>query len=532
MITGSLKTKVDAIRQDFYNENKAQNTDVVNQLTMLMFIKMLDDKQNDLESRALAIGIAPEQDDLTFKDGEYKNYEIINGEKTLRFTIPYENLRWKNFKNLNPSDLCRRIRDYVVPFIMDKDNKAVGKFAEYSNDYAFGFNSKERLLANVVDKLSDDEFNFVDTDLMGDVYEYICGSGVSGQFRTPRHIIDMAVEMMKPKVGEKIIDPAMGTAGFLVESAKYIQEHQTNELYNTANRELFNNEMFYGVDNDTMMARIGYMNCLLHSIKNPNVSIDSLLEHDNAKDFVGKYDLVLQNPPFAGSLVEEAVNTNLLSLTKTKKTELLFVALMLQLMKVGGRGMSIVPDGVLFGSSTAHVNLRKELVEKQKLIGVVSMPQGIFAAPSKKGSSAKGAGVKTSFLIFERTNNGGTENVWFYDMTNDGFTLDAKRTECEGSDIPDVVATFNRLDKELSIFVQLSTEDKRAQRKNKWFFVTKEDIISNNYDLTINKYKLVEKEQVKYRSTEEIFADIDALKEEERQLETELRELLNMEGAR
>ena len=532
MITGSLKNKVDAIRQDFYNENMAQSSDVVNQLTMLMFIKMLDDKQNAMEAQAAIIGISPKEEDLTFKNGDYKNYEVINGEKALRFSIPYQDLRWKNFKNLNPQDLSRRIRDYVVPFIMDKNNKAIGKFAEYSQQYSYGFGSKERLLASVVDKLSDDEFNFVNTDLMGDVYEYICGSGISGQFRTPRHIIDMAVEMMKPKLGEKIIDPAMGTAGFLIESAKYIQEHQKTELLNTANKNKFNNDMFYGTDNDTTMARIGYMNCVLHNIKNPTITIDSLLEQDNAKSYIGKFDLVLQNPPFSGSLIEEATSSQLLTITKTSKTELLFVALMLQLMKIGGRGMSIVPDGVLFGSSNAHVNLRKELVEKQKLIGVVSMPQGIFSAPAKKGSASKGAGVKTSFLIFERTNNGGTENVWFYDMTNDGFTLDAKRTPCEGSNIPDVINVFNRIETELKNYSSLDDEDKKEQRKNKWFFVPKQDIVDNNYDLTINKYKVIEKETVIYRSTAEILDEIIELNKEEEETYKELIRLLNMEESR
>ena len=261
--------------------------------------------------------------------------------------------------------------------------------------------------------------NFNNTDLMGDVYEYMCGSGVSGQFRTPRHIINMAVEMMKPRLGEKIIDPAMGTAGFIIESAKYIQEHQQEELMNVDNKRKFNNDMFYGCDNDTNMSRIGYMNCILHNIKNPQISIESLLEHENAKDYIEKFDLILQNPPFAGSLVESATNGKILALTKTKKTELLFVSLMLILLKVGGRGMSIVPDGVLFGSDKAHKNLRKELIDNQKLIGIVSMPNGLFSAPTKKGSASKGAGVKTSFLIFQKTNNGGTDYVWFYDMQND-----------------------------------------------------------------------------------------------------------------
>ncbi len=518
MITGSLKNKVEAIRQDFYNENKTQSSDVVDQLTMLMFIKMLDDKQNAIEAQARKINIQPKPEDLTFKKGDYKNYELINGQKVLKYSIPYEDLRWKNFKNLNPSDLSRRIRDYVIPFVMDADNKVIGKFAEYSREYSFGFGSKERLLASVVDKLSDDEFNFVNTDLMGDVYEYICGSGISGQYRTPRHIIDMAIEMMKPKLGEKIIDPAMGTAGFIIESAKYIQKHQENELFNTYNRKIFNSETFYGVDNDTTMARIGYMNCILHNVKNPSITTESLLEHDNAKNFIGEFDLVLQNPPFSGSLIKEAISGQLLTLTKTGKTELLFVALMLQLMKIGGRGMSIVPDGVLSGSSKAHISLRKELVEHQRLIGIISMPAGIFAAPSKKGSSAKGAGVKTSFLIFEKTNNGGTNNVWFYDMTADGFSLDTKRTPTNETDIPDILDTFAKLDNEIKKYNLMDEKSKIEQRKNKWFFIQKDLIVKNKYELGLIKYKLFETPDITYRPTNDILNELKIINT----LETEL----------
>lgn len=521
MITGNLKNKINAIWQDFYNENMAQTSDIVNQLTTLMFVKMLDDKQNAVEAQAAIIGITPKEEELTFKSGNYINYEINNGNKTKRFEIPYADLRWKNFKNLNSKDLAKRIKDYVIPFIKDPDNKAVGKFADYAKKYTFGFDDKERLLTSVVDKLSDPELDFNNVDIMGDVYEYMCGSGISGQFRTPRHIIDMAVEMMVPKLGEKIIDPAMGTAGFLIESAKYIQEHQKNELLNVDNKNKFSSEMFYGADNDSNMARIGYMNCVLHNIKDPKITTDSLLEHENAKNYLGKFDLILQNPPFSGSLVESATNGQLLTITKTKKTELLFVALMLQLMKIGGRGMSIVPDGVLFGSDNAHIALRKQLVDNQKLIGIVSMPQGIFMAPSKKGSASKGAGVKTSYIIFQRTDNGGTDNVWFYDMDNDGFTLDVKRTETEGSNIPDVIERFKHLDKEFN-----------RERTEQSFMVPVQEIRDNNYDLTINKYKKIVREKIEYRSTKEIFQDIDELNKQEAQLADELKKLLGMEEIR
>lgn len=518
MITGTLKSKIDSIWQDFYNENMAQTSDIVNQLTILMFIKMLDDKQNAIEAKAAILGIEPDDEELTFKKGDYVNYILRNGVVEENFRIPYEELRWKNFKNLNANDLSHRIKTYVIPFIKDADNKSVGKFADYATKYVYAFDGKERLLVSVVDKLSDDEMNFTNTDLMGDVYEYMCGSGISGQYRTPRHIIDMAVEMMKPKIGEKIIDPAMGTAGFLIEAAKYIQENQKAELMNVRNREIFNSEMFYGCDTDQNMSRIGYMNCILHNIKNPSISMDSLLEYENSKDLFGQFDVVLQNPPFAGSLDKAALNNKLLTITDTKKTELLFVTLMLELMKVGGRGMSIVPDGVLFGSSKAHINLRKELVENQKLIGIISMPNGIFMASSKKGSASKGAGVKTSFLIFEKTNSGGTEDVWFYNMENDGYTLDVKRSPISGSDIPDVIERFNNLKGE-----------KERKRTEKSFLVPKEEIIKNGYDLTINKYREVEREVIVHRSTEEIFKDIEASKKKETEALGELLELLKEE---
>jgi len=518
MITGTLKNKINAIWQDFYNENMAQTSDIVNQLTTLMFIKMLDDKQNAIEAQASIIGIKPKQEDLTFKDGEYKNYEVKDGEKVLRFSIPYADLRWKNFKNLNSADLAKRLKDYVYPFIKDKDNSSIGRFPFFATKLSFGFDYKERLLTSVVDKLSDPELDFTNTDLMGDVYEYMCGTGISGQYRTPRHIIDMAVEMMKPKIGEKVIDPAMGTAGFIIESAKYIKEHQKAEMMNVEKQKLFNNSMFYGCDNDDNMARIGYMNCLLHGIKDPTIGIDSLLENDNAENYLSKFDLVLANPPFSGSLVESAINGKVLGITKTKKTELLFVALMSMLLKVGGRCMTIVPDGVLFGSDTAHKNLRIHLIDKQHLIGVVSMPNGIFSAPSKKGSASKGAGVKTSFLIFEKTNNGGTDKVWFYDMKNDGFSLDAKRQPIEGSDIPDIISRFNNI----------SMEESR-KRTDQSFCVSVDEIRANGYDLTINKYKEVERPPVNYRSSKEILADIKKQRKETETILTEIESFLAQE---
>lgn len=465
---------------------------------MLMFAKMLDDKQNAVEAQAAVLGIEPDNAELTFKKGNYVNYTVRNGQKEENFRIPYAELRWKNFKNLNSMDLSNRLKSYVIPFIKDPNNKAVGKFADYAKKYTYGFDDKERLLTTVVDKLSDDELNFTNTDLMGDVYEYMCGSGVSGQFRTPRHIIDMAVDMIKPRIGEKLIDPAMGTAGFLIESAKYIQKSQAEELMNTENKKKFTSQMFYGCDNDSNMARIGYMNCILHGIKNPFISIDSLLEHENAKQLLGKFDVVLQNPPFSGSLVKSATNGRILSISNTSKTELLFVSLMIMLLKVGGRGMSIVPDGVLFNENKAYLSLRKELVDRQKLIAVISMPQGIFSAPTKKGSASKGAGVKTSYILFQKTDNGGTDKVWFYDMQNDGFTLDAKRSPIEGSNIPDILSRYEHL-----------TKEKSRTRTDQSFLVPVDEIREKGYNLTFNKYRQFAKEETLYRKTEDILKDIE-----------------------
>ena len=502
MITGSLKNKVNAIWQDFYNENMAQTSDIVNQLTTLMFIKMLDDKQSAVEAQAAVIGVNPSQNDLIFKDGIYRNVEVyIDSEgderKRINFEIPYENIRWKNFKNLNSMDLAKTIKNYVIPFIKDPNNSSIGQFGKYAKKYIFGFDDKERLLTSVVDKLSDPEFDFTNIDLMGDVYEYMCGSGISGQFRTPRHIIEMAVKMMKPKLGEAIIDPAMGTAGFIIEASRYIRHSQKTELLNVKNNKKFNDEMFFGADNDPNMARIGYMNAILHGIKNPIFTMDSLLENESAKEYIGKFDLVLANPPFSGSLVETATNGKILSITKTKKTELLFVALMVMLLKVGGRCMTIVPDGVLFGTGTAHKKLRIELIEKQKLIGVVSLPSGIFSAPAKKGSASKGSEVKTSFVIFQKTNNGGTDNVWFYDMKNDGFSFGSKRTPIEENDIPDIITRFNNLENE-----------KLNSRTQQSFLVPVDEIRENDYELTFNKYKKTEKTVTNHRNVNFIIEDL------------------------
>lgn len=495
MITGSLKNKIDSIWQDFYNENVAQNTDIINYLTSLMFIKMLDDKQVVKEKMALLVSAKLNTDELTFKSGNFIDEE--NG-----IDVPYENLRWKSFKHLNSSDLSKLLKNYVFPFM-----KQQKEFKLFQDSFTYGFEGKERLLQSVVDKLSDEELDFGKSDILGNVYQYLISRGVTGQFRTPEHIINMMVELMKPKIGEKIIDPAMGTAGFLVSSSEYIKQNQTEDLLELSNKKQFNEEMFYGCDTDKTMTKIASMNLTLHGIDKPNLSIDSLLEKENAADFIEKFDLLLANPPFAGSIVETATNGSILAISKTKKTELLFTALFTRLLKVGGRCASIVPDGVLFGSSNAHKTLRQELVDHQQLVGIISMPSGIFQPYS---------GVKTSILIFNKTNNGGTDKVWFYDMTADGYSLNANRTPIEANDIPDIIERFNNIDKEVS-----------RTPLEKSFMVDVEKIREEGYDLSLNKYKEIEREVKVFRPTNEILNDLKELNKKQLQGLEKLEVLLN-----
>lgn len=332
----------------------------------------------------------------------------------------------------------------------------------------------------------------------------MAASGTNGQFRTPRHIIQMMVELMKPTVRDIICDPAMGSAGFIVECAKYITEHCKDELLNENAANHFNNEMFNGFDTDQTMLRIGAMNLMLHGVNNPNIQWRDSLSSDNTDENL--YTLCLANPPFTGSLDNDSVSKSLLAITNTKKTELLFVALFLRMLVAGGRCASIVPDGVLFGNSKGHKSIRTELVDKHRLQAVISMPAGVFQPYS---------GVSTAILIFTKTNLGGTDKVWFYDMKADGFTLDQKRTECEGSDIPDVIKRFHNL----------AGEESRT-RKDQSFFVPVDDIRANDYDLSINKYKEVERQKVEYEKPEVILARIESLEEEIRQAIVDFRKMM------
>lgn len=385
------------------------------------------------------------------------------------------------------------IRNDVFPFIKNLNSGKSSAYSRFMENAVFLIQN-ERTLTKIVDGVECLDMNNRDT--MGDTYEYILGkmaaSGTNGQFRTPRHIIRMMVELMEPTLQDTICDPAMGSAGFIVESAKYIAENYKDELVKKENQEHYKSTMFNGFDTDATMLRIGAMNLMLHGVDAPNVKYQDSLSSSNTDE--NKYTLCLANPPFSGSIDYDDTSKSLLAITKTKKTELLFVSLFTRILQLGGRCASIVPDGVLFGNSTAHKAIRKELVEKQRLQAVISMPSGVFLPYS---------GVSTAILIFTKTNAGGTDKVWFYDMTADGYSLDQKRNEVEENDIPDIIARFKNLQGEAG-----------RTRKDKSFLVPVQEIRDNDYDLSINKYKEIERVKVEYDAPEVIFKRVEDLQSE------------------
>ena len=392
----------------------------------------------------------------------------------------------------------------MFPFIKQIGSGKDTAFSRYMKDTVFLIPTA-KVLAKVVDGI--DAMDMNNKDIMGDVYEYLLGkiaaAGENGQFRTPRHIINMMVQLMKPTLKDKILDPAMGSAGFLLEASNYITANYSRELMRAENAQYYKSGMFSGFDTDQSMLRIGAMNMMLHGVEDPNITYqDSLSGDNNERNF---YTLIMANPPFTGSVFQEEISKDLLALCKTKKTELLFLTLFVKMLESGGRCASIVPDGVLFGSSSAHKAIRQELVENQKLTAVISMPSGVFKPY---------AGVSTAILIFTKTNAGGTDKVWFYDMQADGYSLDDKRSPIAANDIPDIIARFNNL-----------ADEESRERTEQSFFVTKDEIVDNGYDLSINKYKKTEYVAVEYPSTAEI---LDRLDELEAEIASEMKELRKM----
>lgn len=498
MITGELKNKIDSIWEIFWTGGLTNPLDVIEQMTYLMFIHDLDVADNTRAKESAMLGLPHES---VFAK------ETKIGERTIDAT----QLKWSVFHDFPAEKMYAVMQESVFPFIKNLHSNKDSAYSKYMDDAIFKLPTPLMLskVVSAMDDLYEQMERLQETDARGDVYEYLLSklstAGVNGQFRTPRHIIKMMVTLMEPGADEIICDPSCGTAGFLVEAGEYLRANRKEEIfYDKAKKDHFMNHMFNGFDMDRTMLRIGAMNMMTHGIDSPFIEYrDSLSDQNPDKD---KYSLILANPPFKGSLDYDIVSTDLLKVCKTKKTELLFLALFVRMLKVGGRCACIVPDGVLFGSSTAHKAIRKEIIENQRLEAIISMPSGVFKPY---------AGVSTGILIFTKTNHGGTDNVWFYDMQADGLSLDDKRSPVSENDIPDIIERFRNRDKEAD-----------RSRTDKSFMVPVKEIIDNDYDLSINKYKKVEYVPVEYPSTDEIMKQIMELDAEATKQLIELQKML------
>ena len=472
MLTGEIRNKVDKIWSDIWAGGISNPLTVIEQLTYLMFIRSLDEKELENES-----------------------FEALSGEAMPKIFPQDEDgqaMRWSKFKTKDSRMIYDIVGTKVFPFIKGMNGENSSAFSRYMQDAMFLIPTPQVLQKMItgLDELY--EHDIKDLDMQGDVYEYMLGklatADQNGQFRTPKHIRVMIVRLLAPTPNDKICDPACGTAGFLVSSAEYIRENYESEM-TSKQWEHFAGDMFTGFDTDRTMLRLSAMNLMLHFITQPKIDyVDSVSKQNSISS---TFDIVLANPPFTGTVDAESINDNLKAVCNTKKTELLFVALFLRMLRKGGRCSCIVPDGVLFGGSKAQKSLRKELVENHQLQAVISMPSGVFRPY---------AGVSTAVLVFTKTGAGGTDKVWFYDMKADGFSLDDKRSAIEANDIPDILARFHNLEGE-------------AGRKptDQSFFVDKSAIEANDYDLSINKYKEVVYEKVVYDSPVSIMIRLDKL---------------------
>lgn len=491
MITGEIKSQIDKIWNDFWTGGISNPLTVIEQFTYLIFLKQLDDRQIAIEKEKALLGTSNKK-------------EIYTPEQ--------HRLRWSYFKDLDPERMMDVFRipqtdlgNLTAFDFMRTLGAEGGKFSQYMKGATFMIESPS-LLDKVVQQI--DKLPLHNRDTKGDLYEYmlskIAEAGTNGQFRTPRHIIRMMVELMQPQRDDIVCDPAMGTAGFLVNAAEYIQEKHEDWLLEKDFRDHYYGSMFHGMEIDPSMLRIASMNLQLHGIENPTLISGSALAERN--EISSRYSLILANPPFKGALDSNEVESSLLKLTNTKKTEILFLSLMLRMLSLGGRAAVIVPDGVLFGSSGAHKAIRKELVDNQQLQAVISMPSGVFKPY---------AGVSTAILIFTKTNSGGTDKVWYYDMKSDGYSLDDKRAATTADDIPDIIARYH----------DLANESNRV-RTEQSFFVPADEIRANSYDLSINRYKEVVYEEVTYEKPNVILEQIAQIDQERQELLNELKELL------
>lgn len=512
MITGTIKSQVDKVWDAFWSGGISNPLEVIEQITYLLFLRRLDDLQINAENRARRLGTQM----------EHKVYP----EGTNDRGRPYEDLRWSHFKNFAPSEMYEVVDQHVFPFLRTLGGNG-SNYAHHMKDARFTIPTPA-LLAKVVDLVA--EVPMEDRDTKGDLYEYmlskIATAGQNGQFRTPRHIIQLMVETTVPRPGDIICDPACGTAGFLIAAGEYLRHHYPEIFRDEKQKEHFHHNTFHGFDFDNTMLRIGSMNMLLHGVENPDIRYRDSLAQDHAGD-EERYSLVLANPPFAGSLDFENAAKDLQQIVKTKKTELLFLALFVRLLKPGGRAAVIVPDGVLFGSSNAHRTLRKLLVEEQKLDAVISLPSGVFKPY---------AGVSTAILLFTKTNSGGTDNVWFYGVKADGWSLDDKRTPLLSAvklgPVPTAVLsseehTKNNLPDVLARWSSRAGNELNRTRTDQSFCVPKADIVAYGYDLSLNRYKEAIPKEVEHRPPLEILADLAVLETEiqegMKELEAKLR---------
>ena len=511
MVTGTLKSQVDKVWDAFWSGGIANPLQVIEQITYLLFLRRLDELQTLAEAKAATTKKPVERP--IFADGKDQRGRA------------YQDLRWSRFRHFEPKEMYEVMGDHVFPFLRSLGGEG-SNYGQHMKDATFIIPTPA-LLSKVVDLIA--EIPMADRDTKGDVYEYmlskIASAGQNGQFRTPRHIIRLMVEMTAPTPTDVICDPACGTAGFLIAAGEYLREHHPKMLQDEKPRSHFHERMFHGFDFDSTMLRIGSMNMLLHGVENPDIAYrDSLAEGTTGDD--DRYSLVLANPPFAGSLDYETTSKALLSVVKTKKTELLFLALFIKLLKPGGRAAVIVPEGVLFGSSNAHKSLRKMLIEDQKLDGVVSLPSGVFRPY---------AGVSTAILLFTKTNSGGTDHVWFYEMKADGWSLDDKRTALLAEDklgpVPHTPLTVeehakNNLPDALARWGKRDRDELKRTRAERSFCVPKADIVMQGYDLSLNRYKEVIHEEVEHKPPLTILAELAELEDEIRHGIAELEAML------
>lgn len=481
-----IRNKIDRIWEYFWTGGITNPLSVIEQITYLLFIKGLDD-----------IELRNEKDDV-----------FLGITSNRIFDKEHQNCRWSVFKDYEAGKMYKNMQENVFPFIKSLGNSKKSSYSKYMQDAIFMIPTP-LMLQKVVTGING--IPMKDRDTKGDVYEYLLSklstAGTNGQFRTPRHIIRMMVELMKPTPQDIIVDPACGSAGFMVEAGEYLRKNHKEMFNNPREIEHFNNTMFYGFDIDTTMLRISAMNLIQHGIENPNIEYKNAIGEENEDK--NKFTLVLANPPFKGSVDLETIAKDLRTTTnKSKKTELLFLALFLKILKTGGRTASIVPDGVLFGSSNQHKAIRKEIIENHKLEAIISMPSGVFKPY---------AGVSTAIMIFTKTGQGGTDNVWFYDMTADGFSLDDQRQPVKENDIPDIIERFNNRD---------SKEEQNSARTEKSFFVPKEEIVENDYDLSINKYKEIVIEKKEYEHPKVILKRVMDMEDEIQSILKELGDIL------